>query len=89
MEELSEQLNEEKGKLPEANSKLFALNAEFNNKVLKHQQEIDRMKKSISDCSDRIKSSNSRIDHLKKLIEDKNSIIPGLENKVKELEGSK
>ena len=89
VEELSEQLNEEKGKLPEANSKLFALNAEFNNKVLKHQQEIDRMKKSISDCSDRIKSSNSRIDHLKKLIEDKNSIIPGLENKVKELEGSK
>lgn len=89
IEELNEKLKEYKDKLPGENSKLYALSTEYNQKVLKHQAEIESLKKTITDCSNRIKTNTSRILTLEQLIEDKKKAIPALEEKVKELENAK
>ena len=86
IDELNESLQEKKDKLPEENSKLYALNTEFNNKVLKHQAEIDGLNKTISDYNNKINDDTSRIARLQQLIEKKKEEIPELEEKVRELE---
>lgn len=86
IEELNAKLKECKDKLPEENFKLNALNTEYNNKVLRNQQEIESMRRAIDQLSNRIRNNTSRIPTLEQLIEDKKKAIPALEDKVKELE---